>query len=521
MTSQQRTRLGHEEQVTALGVDLGTTRTVVAVSDRGNYPVLPFTDCEGDDHFYLPSLSALTNTGLVHGFRARQAAHQGAPLLRSLKRLLASPRTTWSTPVRLGGQDLAVGEVLTGYLRHVREEITALPALAEVDLSAPTTSVVVAVPAHAYGSQRMLTRDAFEAAGFHVTAVLNEPSAAGFEYTHRRSATLSSRRTRVLVYDLGGGTFDSSVVDVTGGRHEVLASRGLPDLGGDDIDLVLAQMVLEGCGSREEDLSPTELDDLLEQCQEAKEGLTPQTRRVVVDLRGRGVVVQTAELYRRCEPLVDRSLTTMEPLVSRLDDGSPDLSQVAGIYLVGGASAFPPVARGLRERYGRRVHRSPYPASSTAIGLAIAADPRSGLTLSDRLSRGFGVFRESEDGRRTSFDVLLRPDSVQAGAGRATVIDREYQAVHNVARFRFVECAHVDERCEPSGRTYPYEDVLFPLEAGLREHADLRQVEVRRTGGGPRVHERYEVDADGQVQVTLTDMSDGYRRRYVLGQRQE
>lgn len=521
MTSQQRTLPGREDQVAALGIDLGTTRTVVAVSDRSNYPVLPFTDGEGDDHFYLPSVSALTPAGLVHGFRARQAARQGAPLLRSLKRLLASPRTTWSTPVRLGGQELAVGEVLTSYLRHLREEIAALPALAEVDLAAATTSVVVAVPAHAYGAQRMLTRDAFEAAGFHVTAVVNEPSAAGLEYTHRRSGTLSSRRTRVLVYDLGGGTFDSSVVDVTGGRHEVLASRGLPDLGGDDVDLLLAQMVLERCGTQEEDLSPTELDDLLEQCQEAKEGLTPQTRRVVVELRGQSVVVDTAEIYRRCAPLVARSLAVMEPLLSRLDDGSPDLSHVAGIYLVGGASAFPPVARALRERYGRRVHRSPYPGSSTAIGLAIAADPQSGLTLSDRLSRGFGVFRESENGERTSFDVLLRPDSVQAGAGQATVIEREYQAVHNVARFRFVECADIDERGEPCGRTYPYQDVLFPLEAGLRDHADLRQVEVRRTGNGPRVHERYEVDADGQIQVTLTDISDGYRRRYVLGQRQD
>ena len=73
MTSQQRTLPGREDQVAALGIDLGTTRTVVAVSDRGNYPVLPFTDGEGDDHFYLPSVSALTPAGLVHGFRAARA----------------------------------------------------------------------------------------------------------------------------------------------------------------------------------------------------------------------------------------------------------------------------------------------------------------------------------------------------------------------------------------------------------------------------------------------------------------
>ena len=345
MTSHRNKRQSREDQPLALGIDLGTTRTVVAISDRGNYPVLPFTDCEGDDRLYLPSLTALTSQGLVHGFQAREAARQGAPLLRSLKRMLASPQTTWSTPVQLGDRQLAVGEVLTSYLSFVREQVLTLPALAGADLAAPKASIVVAVPAHAYGAQRMLTRDAFAAAGFHVTAVLNEPSAAGFEYTHRRSATVSSRRTRVLVYDLGGGTFDSSLVDVTGGRHEVLASRGLPDLGGDDVDLVLAQMVLDRCGVQEEDLSPAEVDDLLAQCQEAKEGLTPQTRRVVVELRGDTVVLETSELYRRCEPLVSRSLAAMEPLLGQLDSGGPDLSQVAGIYLVGGASAFPPVNR--------------------------------------------------------------------------------------------------------------------------------------------------------------------------------
>ena len=74
-----------------LGIDLGTTRTVVARADRGNYPVLSFTDTNGDSHDYYPSLTALTEDGLVHGFRARQAAREGAPLLRSLKRTLAAP----------------------------------------------------------------------------------------------------------------------------------------------------------------------------------------------------------------------------------------------------------------------------------------------------------------------------------------------------------------------------------------------------------------------------------------------
>ena len=185
-----------------LGIDLGTTRTVVARADRGNYPVLSFGDENGDENDFIPSLTALRDGELVHGFAARQAARRGTPLLRSLKRALAAPTLTASTPVRLGEQSFSVLEVLTSYLRHVKAE------LEKQNVSVDRARVVVAVPAHAYGAQRLLTLEAFQQAGFRVAAMLNEPSAAGFEYTHRKATTVSSRRTRVLVYDLGGGTFD-------------------------------------------------------------------------------------------------------------------------------------------------------------------------------------------------------------------------------------------------------------------------------------------------------------------------
>ena len=217
-----------------LGIDLGTTRTVVARADRGNYPIISFTDEHGDEHDFIPSLTALHEGTLVHGFAARRAAHQGAPLLRSLKRVLASPTLTASTPVRLGDKTFSVLEVLTSYLRHLKSE------LADRGIDITRARVVVAVPAHAYGAQRMITLDAFAAAGFHVTSMLNEPSAAGFEYSHRRGATVSSRRTRVLTYDLGGGTFDVSVLKLTRGVFEVQSTAGDVALGGDDFDALIA-----------------------------------------------------------------------------------------------------------------------------------------------------------------------------------------------------------------------------------------------------------------------------------------
>ncbi|MCL3778202.1 Hsp70 family protein [Actinomyces sp. 186855] len=504
-----------------LGIDLGTTRTVVSLVDRGNYPVLGFTDTRGDRHEYLPSLTALTDGGLVHGFAAQEAVRSGAPVLRSLKRVLGSPTVSWSTPVRVGTQEHPVGEVLTGFLNHLRTELEATAELSGADLSATPHQVAVAVPAHAYGAQRMLTLDAFAAAGFHVVQMLHEPSAAGFEYTHRQGSTVNSRRTRVLVYDLGGGTFDTSLVDVSGSDHEVRASRGLPDLGGDDIDLILAQLVLSRAGVAEQDLTPSERDDLLDQCQQAKESLSPQTRRLVVDLRDEPVVLPVAELYEATRGLVVQSIEVLAPLAGRLEDGGPDLTQVAGIYLVGGASSYPQVPRLLRESFGRRVHRSAQPGASTAIGLAIAVDPGSGMTLTDRLSRALGVFREAEDGGAVTFDLVLSPDAVlshnglsQAGTG---VVEREYRAVHNVARLRYVECAGADEDGGPLGRVSPCGELLFPVDRGLREVEDLSEVPVVRTGDGPVLRERYEVGADGVVRVTLTDLTDGYSRSRLIG----
>ena len=484
-----------------LGIDLGTTRTVVSRADRGNYPVLSFADEHGDEHDFVPSLTALRGGELVHGFAARQAAHEGAPLLRSLKRVLASPTLTASTPVTLGEQSFSVLEVLTSYLRHLKAE------LAKQDVDISRARAVVAVPAHAYGAQRLLTLEAFQQAGFCVAAMLNEPSAAGFEYTHRKATTVSSKRTRVLVYDLGGGTFDTSLVDVVGTSHEVLASHGLGDLGGDDVDLLMATNVLNRAGIAEEDLSPTELDDLLDQCRDAKEHLTPQSRRVLIVLRGQDIVLPVTGLYQACTPLVERSLATMAPLVGRLDDGSPDLTDIAGVYLVGGASGLPLVPRLLRERFGRRVHRSPYPGASTAIGLAIAADRTSDYDLTDRLSRGFGVFREA----------------ASPGGREGTVLTREYDAAHNIGWYRFVECADVDDSGEPRGEIAPYQDIVFPFEASLREVDDqeLRTCSVERRDRGPRIQEHYRIDEAGLVRVTITDLTDGYSRRYVLGQRTE
>lgn len=516
-----------------LGIDLGTTRTVVARVDRGNYPVLSFPDAHGDPHEFVPSVVALEGDELVYGYAAEAAGHAGAPVLRSFKRVLGDPETTPATQVDVGGRSVLLLDLLTGFLAALREEIAR--ALVEegdgldgedasdgepASPAVPPLEVVVSVPAHAHSAQRFATLEAFRRAEFDVLGMVNEPSAAGFEFTHRQPRSLSSRRTQVIVYDLGGGTFDASLVRADGTRHEVLGSTGVNRLGGDDFDEVLADVAVRTAGTAAEGLRRADWRALVEDCREAKERLTPQTRRIALEVGGQSVVVGVEDFYEAASPLVEQSVAAMEPLVGRLDVGSigQSLANVAGIYLVGGGSGLPLVPRVLRERFGRRVHRSPYPGAATAIGLAIAADPASGFTLTDRLSRGFGVFRERDAGRGLAFDQIFSPDHEVPVDGVATAT-RRYVAAHNVGWFRYVEYTEVDGEGEPRGELVPFAEVLFPYDSSLRHHGDLADVAVERREGGPQVEERYTIDARGIVEVTITDLTTGYVRTYGLSAR--
>lgn len=513
-----------------LGVDLGTTRTVVAGADRGNYPVVSFPDTDGDRHDHVPSVTALADDRLVHGFAALEAARDGAPTLRSVKRVLARPGVAADTPLVLGGRTFTVLDVLTSFLYAVRVELVERSSIA-ADLrggeaAGAPLGVAVGVPAHAHTAQRFLTLEAFRRAGFDVRTLVNEPSAAGFEYTHRQSRTISSRRSRVLVYDLGGGTFDVSLVSVDGTSHEVLASAGLNDVGGDDLDRILADLATEAAGRAHPDpatggpvpLDPYAESELPEQARAAKESVNPQTRRLVLEVAGRPVDVPVDGFYDAAAPLLARTVATMSPLLGGTDAQAPGLAEIAGIYLVGGVTGLPVVPRLLRRHFGRRVHRSPYPSASTAIGLAIAADPGSGYSLTDRLSRGFGVFRESDHGRTTVLDPVLGPDDVLP-AGGGGVARRSYRAVHDVGSFRFVEYSSLDADGHPRGDLVPFARVTFPFAPDLAgtDEAELEDHPVRRTADGPRISEEYRVDEHGLVEVVLTNEDAGLTRTYSLG----
>lgn len=496
-----------------IGIDFGTTRTLVAAADRGNYPVVSFTDEEGEAHEHLPSVVAEVDGALVFGLEATRAIRAGRPALRSFKRLLARPDANATTEVAIGRVTIPLLELLGAFAASVRDAIEAR-SNAPRKRGDRRLEAVIAVPANALSGARFLTLDAFRSAGFEVIGMLNEPSAAGFEYTHRQGATVTARRTRVLVYDLGGGTFDASLVRVDGHRHDVLATAGEPRLGGDDFDAALLDLALAEARTSVGDDARLAL---LEQCREAKERILPQSRKIVLDLAAVGgpsaVSIGVEAFYEATLPLVERTVDAMRPLVPGLDEEG--LTDVAGIYLVGGGSGLPIVARALRDRFGRRVHRSPYPAASTAIGLAIAADDASTFALSDRFGRSFGVFREADGGRAVSFDAIVPPETPVPSAG-AIEIKRRYRAHHNVGHFRFVECRALGEGGAPQGDVVPFGEVWFPFDPGLRA-ADCAKTPVERRRDGPEIEETYAVDPTGLVSVRIRDLDSGYERGFRLG----
>ncbi|HEY4884786.1 MAG TPA: Hsp70 family protein [Myxococcales bacterium] len=474
------------------GIDFGTTHTVVAMIDRGNYPVVSF-----EHHDSIPSIVSLDSNGeLVFG-----RAEPGWTVLRSFKRLLADAHP--DTEVRIGNRAVLLADLLTGFLAYLREELLyrSNAGLRKKD----AIEVAVSVPANASTAQRLMTIDAYRRAGFDVKAVLNEPSAAGFEYAHRFRETVTSKREYVLVYDLGGGTFDASLIHMEGRANEVITSSGISRLGGDDFDGAIAQLVLAKRGSG------TLTDHLLDEVRQQKESLTPNTRKFVVD----DTVIPVDEVYDACMPLVEQTLGAMEPAMRDPRRGSDEVAwnELAGIYVVGGGSSFPPVYRALREQFGaHRVRRSPHPFGSCAIGLAIHLDDRAGYKLKERLTRHFGVFREDEHGGRISFDVLVPKDTPLPAQ-----VSRRYRAAHNVGHYRFVECGRIDAG-RPEGNLAAWDEVLFPFDPSLRDR-DLSGVQVERLGHGPEVEETYKCGSDGTVTASLRVLDDGFERTLRLSRR--
>ena len=302
---------------------------------------------------WFPPVVAVKGDQRLYGWEAvAKQDEKGWTLLRSPKRSLrtAGPKTK----VQIADQTISLQQLMAEMMASLKTQL-----LERSNLTArrpnENLEVVLGVPANANSNQRFLTEEAASAGGFMVLGLMNEPSAAAIEYAYRNSAERKHRAGgSLLVYDLGGGTFDISLLTLGATEHTVEASDGLPQVGGDDFDEILAELALE-IAKIPVPLTPVERRILLDECREKKESLSPNTRKITIDLERvrpewEQVTFPADLYYERCRPLIE---STRE-IVERLLATHPD-AQLDTLYVTGGGSELPPVARVLKESFGRKV----------------------------------------------------------------------------------------------------------------------------------------------------------------------
>jgi len=507
-----------------LGIDFGTTRTVVATTEEGRHSVVAFETPSGFAD-YLPGVAVCTPDVLCFGFEATELWDTARAVVRSVKR--SASRVPHDEPVPefagIGPSSLAL---VTRYLAFVRRMLVERSNL-DVDEDEPLEAMI-AVPANAGTRQRYLTLEAFTRAGFRVLGMVNEPTAAAIEFAHRNFGVLVRRSPKryVVVYDLGGGTFDTAAVSLEGRRFDLFVSEGVPRLGGDDFDEQILELALEQLGVSDAELDHCQRVHALELCQQAKETLTASSRRLLIDLSPavpdlEPVVLSTKLIYERCQPLVDRTVDLLGQVFGHLRNRGidPDNQRELGaLYLVGGGSAFPSVIGTLRALRGRKIQLAPQPHAATAIGLAIAADPDAGIFVRESATRHFGVWRETHSGHEQVFDCIVSKQDTPQTDG-PIVVHRWYRPSHNIGQLRFLECSDLTHDGQPAGDLTPWCEVHFPYLARLQSEEQLDTIKpTRLLERGDEILETYTYSPDGQVAVDIENRTRGYHRTFRLGQ---
>ncbi len=524
-----------------LGIDFGTTNTVVVLYDRGRYPVIlhGISTLAGEvvDEVFPSTIWVDRNRGeWLFGLEAERRARRSSPrdgsaYITSLKRELKYFAEGQSFRVE-NGPPLRIKEILVRFLRALRESILRSGSVLERE----KLECVISWPANSNGAQRYITRHAFREAGFEVLGSINEPTASAVEYADRitkgnRTAARKLKKN-VAIFDLGGGTFDTSLVAINGSEFRVVDSSGIERLGGDDFDRILMKMFLASLG-----MDPAELDGyrraaLLRHARLEKEGISRDPDRPWLELSpgdyglaasrrtGRTLRVPLSEYYGRLRPKIAEAISEMERVIggSAARSAGIGLQKVDAIYLVGGSSRLPLIESMVRERFPEiRVILSDKPFTSIAMGAAVVAAERA--KISDIISRHFGVIRLKEFGQREFFSPIFNSGTRLPRKGEPPLEIRvTYHPRHNIGHLRYLECSRVGGDEMPEGDARSWSDVLFPYDPSIPPERPLlpSQVQENDSLAGTEVVERYWCDSDGVITVKLERRSDGRNRTFEI-----
>ena len=461
-----------------IGIDLGTTNSCVAVMEGGEPVVIP--NAEGGRT--TPSVVAFSKTGerMVGMIAKRQAVTNHARTITSIKRQMGSDYR-----VTIDGKKYTPQEISAMILQKLKAD-------AEAYLGGPVTEAVITVPAYFTDAQRQATKDAGKIAGLEVKRIINEPTAAALAYGVDKEES-----QKIMVYDLGGGTFDVSILEISSGVIEVLATAGNNHLGGDDFDqCVVDYLVKEFKKEHRLDLSrdPAAMQRIREAAEKAKIELSSMKETsislpyIAVGKEGH-LHLETTLTRAKFNDLTSHLVqATRGPMDQAINDSGVSISQISKVLMVGGSSRIPAVQELVQTVTGRLPFKGINPDECVAMGACLQGGVLSGtvkgLLLLDVTPLSLGI--ETVGGVCTR--IIER---------NTTLPIRKSQIFTTAANFQTSVDVHVLQGERPMARQNK--------ELGRFQLTGIR----RAMRGVPQIEVTFAIDANGIVNVSAKDLGTG------------
>lgn len=470
-----------------IGIDLGTTNSCVAVLEGGKPVVIP----NGEGQRTTPSIVAFSKNGerLVGDPAKRQAVTNVDRTVASVKRQMGTDRR-----VKIDGKKYSPQEISAMILQKLKKD-------AEEYLGESVEQAVITVPAYFSDAQRQATKDAGKIAGLKVERIINEPTAAALAYGLDKSQS-----QKIMVYDLGGGTFDVSVIEIGDGVVEVLATAGDNHLGGDDFDARVVEYLLKEFRKQEGiDLSKdrTAVQRIMEEAEKAKKELssvmTVQINLPFITTDSSGpkhmdLTLTRAKFQELTYDLVDR---TSGPVNQALSDAGISASQLNMVLLVGGSTRMPAVSEKVKQLTGKEPSKNMNPDECVALGAAIQGGKMAG---------------ESGLNEILLMDVTPLSLSIETAGGvatrlieRNTTIPTRYSQVFTTAaNFQTA----VDIKVLQGERAMAKDNKLI---------GNFRLKGIKRAMRGvPQIEVTFDIDVNGILNVSAKDLGTGKEQSITI-----